>query len=216
MSVLESDVIMGTFTHRNDYVEKLQISVNKFLPHIPFITIINPAPINVNMELLRQKFMKSGKRYFIFLDDDIQFLNSDIIKNALKTLVGGKYACVSVYSTYNPAYLSMPYNPNDGRLIGETITWCTGYFCMIDSWKIGHIIPDVDLPYPNAFVDISYSLEIRKEGFDIGLSHDYLYHLKKDVSHNFDAWNASHEYMKNKYGQEFYYNSITTSKCIIE
>jgi GT2 family glycosyltransferase len=217
LSIFEQDTVMGTFTHRDTYIKTLQDSIDKFLYHVPFLTIINDAPINRNMELLRQKFIQSGKRFWVFLDDDIQFLNSNIIKNAVRTLVLNKYACVSTYSTYNSGYLTIPYNPNDGRLTSVELAWATGYFMMIDSWKVGHVIPDMNLPYPNALVDVSYSMEIRKNGFKIGISPDYIYHFAKEkkTPHDQRAWEEAEKYMHNKYG-DFYAKSMGFTKCIIE
>jgi len=214
MSVLEQDVVIGCFTHRDTYIKTLEESLHKFLPEIPYIRVLNDAPINVNMELLRQKFIESGKRFWVFLDDDIQFLNSDIVKNALETLVSGKYAGVSVYNTPTPAYLSAPYNPNDGRLKRERLSWMTGYFMMVDSWRVGHIMPDFTSPAPNTSVDVDYSLEIRKAGFDMAISHDYVYHLVKNVPHDYSAWEAIHGHMESRYGS-FYFDMIKMTKCII-
>jgi len=86
MLVLEQDVIMGTFTHREKYLPSLCKSIREHLPHISFMLQVANLPINQNFNALREKFKQSGKRFWLFLDDDIQFLFPDTIKIALETI----------------------------------------------------------------------------------------------------------------------------------
>ena len=84
-NILEKDVVMGVFTHRVDYLSSLISSIKEFLPDIQFIVKISDGSINENMEKLRQDFLCTNKRFWVFLDDDIQFLDSNIIKNAVRS-----------------------------------------------------------------------------------------------------------------------------------
>ena len=65
MSVLEQDCVLGSFSHTDKYIGTLKKSVDKFLPNIQFISYIADAPINVNMNCLREEFLKTGKRFAI-------------------------------------------------------------------------------------------------------------------------------------------------------
>jgi len=110
--ILLQDVIIGTFTNRDIYLPKLQASINKYFPDIPFIVIKHDGAVNAGMMLLQKEFMKSGKRFHLYTDDDIIFLNSEIIPNAITTLMNGKYGATIVYMTYDTAALKKSYNAN--------------------------------------------------------------------------------------------------------
>lgn len=202
-SLLENDTVIGTFTNTTTYISKLWESTFKYIPHIKFITRFQRGKINAGMSLLREDFLKSGKRYWCFLDHDIQFLNPDIVRNALMTLVNGKYGAVSVYSTFETSALELPYNATG--LIARPHKWATGYFILVDSRMVGNILPDMNLPDGNTAVDTSYSIAIRKMGYDIAISPDYVYHFKKEVRSRPEVIQMTNDYLLKKWGQ-FYFN----------
>jgi hypothetical protein len=212
-TILEQDTAIGTFTNKATCIVDLWKSVNKYIPHIKFMTRFNRGGINLGMSLLREDFVASGKRYWCFLDDDIQFLNSDIIKNALELLVKEKYGAVTVYSTFNTDVFSKPYDAS--KLISRSAKWAVGYFIMVDSHKVGNILPDMNLPDPNTSIDTSYSVDIRMAGYDIGMSSDYVYHLFKEVKSNPMVIDITNKYLMNKYGQ-FYYDWCQYPENVIE
>jgi hypothetical protein len=212
-TLLEQDTAIGTFTNKTTYITDLWKSANKHIPHVEFITRFQRGPINKGMSLLREDFIASGKRYWCFLDDDIQFLNPDIIKNALTTLVNGKFGAVSVYSTFEPSALTVPYNPSG--LTTRPHKWATGYFILVDSKKVGTILPDMNLPDPDTAVDTSYSVCIRASGYDIGISADYVYHVKKNTRTREDVIGKTNTYLAIKYGQ-FYFDYAQYDGNVIE
>jgi hypothetical protein len=214
-SLLEQNTVIGTFTNRTHYLPALWASARTHLPRVPFITRIQRGPINTGMSLLREDFIASGKRYWCFLDDDIQFLNPDILRNALRTLIDGKYGAVSVYSTFDPESIAAPYDPVGKGLIARPHKWATGYFILVDSEKVGHIIPDMDLPEPNTAVDTSYSVAIRAAGYEIGISPDYVYHNKKTVFADMEMVKRVNEYLLKKWGQ-FYFDWAQYDSNVIE
>ena len=214
-NVLENDVAIGAFTNRTDYIVNLWESANKYLPHIPFITRINRDSIVKNMTLLREDFIKSGKRYFVYLDDDIEILNSDIIKNALELLIKNKYAIVSVYSTFDPVALTNHYSPAEKGLIAREHNFAVGYFICSDSWRIGNILPDLNLPDPNLAIDADFSVASRLEGFQIGISADYVYHLAQKTHPGIVNSQPTLDYFMNKYG-EYYFDYTKYGGSVIE
>jgi hypothetical protein len=204
-SILEKDVALGVFTNKTAFLPALWASVYKQFPQIPFITRIQRGMINEGMRLLREDFLKSKIRYWVFLDDDIVFLHPDTIKNALEYMIAEKFACMSVFSTFEPSALGEPYNPNKLGLEKRETRWATGYFICVDSWKVGHILPDMNLPDGNTSVDTSYSVSIVANGYNIGISPDYVYHVKKQVWAKPDIIDITNKYLMNKWG-EFYYS----------
>jgi SAM-dependent methyltransferase len=212
-SVLEQDVALGTFTNRTTYLPALLSSCQKHLPHLPLQLVMADAQINVNMEALRQRFMASGKRYWVFLDDDIQFLNGSIVHDAIFDLVQNKWAACGVYSTFDPDWLKKPYTAQG--LVTRKTTWITGYFILVDSWKVGDVQPDLHLPDGNTAVDTSYSAEIIARGFDVGLSANLVYHQKKDVWAQRDIIDVTNEYLRNRFGS-FYHDRIYYDGNVIE
>ena len=214
-TVFESQAVMGTFTHRTEYLPGLWASAARHLPGVPFVTRIQDKPINVGMSLLRRDFLTSGKRYWIFLDDDIQFVGPGIVDRAIRNLAHG-YAAMSVYSAFDPEALSLPYDPSryPGVVARET-RWATGYFILVDSHRVGHILPDMDLPDGNTSVDTSYSVAIRAEGHRIGIAPDYVYHTYKPESWvNQAVIGPTNEYLMRKWGQ-FYFDVAQYDNNII-
>jgi len=177
MFALEKDVVMGTFTHNDEYYPTLMDSVKKYCPNILFILQYTNLPINQNFEELRRKFKETGKRYWLFLDHDIRFMAPDTIQIALKTMIRGHYACVGVYSTYYVDYV-----PKQEELVERETGWIPGYFQLVDSHKVGHIGADLELPCPNTAIDTSYCVSIRKEGYKIGLAPTYMHHQYKPLN----------------------------------
>ncbi len=200
--ILENDLVMGTFTHRTDYLPGLLNSVKKHLPHVPFIVQIADLPINRNFEELSRKFKETGKRYWLFLDDDIEFVSSDTLKVALKTMMRGRYAMVGCYSIFDTLYRVQP-----EELQEREIPWMPGYFQLVDSHMVGHIGADLDLPDPNTSIDTSYSVAIRADGFKIGMAPTYVYHTYKPGSWiKEEVIEPTNRYLMEKWGQ-FYFDS---------
>jgi hypothetical protein len=202
------DIVMGTFTHRTDNLPKLLDSVKKFHPDIPFIIQIADRPILENFEMLRRSFAATKKRFWIFLDDDIEFIQP-VLNNCLIEMMKNRLAMVGVYSTYDPEYKF------EDELIYRESGWLPGYFQMIDSWKIGHITPDFGLPDHCTSIDTSYSVTIRSEGYKIGIAPVVVYHQYK--TNNFakpDIVEITNKYLWNKWGQ-FYYDCCSKFEGIV-
>ena len=215
--ILENDCVWGTFTHRREpYLPLLEASVKKHLPHIPFIAKVQDAPINRGMYILRQAFIESGKRFHIYMDDDIQVLDSDIIRNALETLVNGKYGLVGVYSTFDTNALTEPYDPvSKGITRREYNGFIPGYFICVDAEKVGDCVPDLELIYPNTAVDTSYCCSVRAKGYSIGIADSYVYHQKKNTPVNGNEIDATNQYLMKKWGK-FYFDWSVYAGCVID
>ena len=215
-TVLEQQCAIGTFTHRCDYLPALWQSAAQHLPQVDFITVLRTGTIRENMARLRNEFLASGKRYWVFLDDDIQFLNAEIIEHALEVMQGEGYAAMHAYSMFEPEALSTPYDP--GRypgVVAREAAWATGYFIMVDSHKVGHIEPDANLPDGNTAVDTSYSVAIRAAGYRIGMTPDYVYHTLKPGSWvNPAVIEPTNRYLWQRWGQ-FYFDIAKYDRNII-
>lgn len=211
--LLEQDVALGVFTHRTDYLEGLWDSVREHLPGISFITMLRDGPINRNMERLRQEFLKSGKRYWVFLDDDIHFLHPDTVKDAVQQMIAGNHAAMSVYSTFDPGWIRGGYRV-EGLSARET-RWATGYFIMVDSKRVGNIVPDQDLPDGNTAVDTSYSVAIRAAGHTIGIAPHVVYHTRKEVLARPEIVEVTNAYLQKKWG-DFYFEVARYDGNVLE
>lgn len=212
MTLLEQQVVMGVFTHRTTYLPGLLESIQEHLPQIPLLVKVHPGPINANMELLRQDFLKTSYRYWVFLDDDIRFLNPTIIHDAVVTLIEGRYAAVGVYSTFDPNWGKNGYQSDD--LTAHEIGWVPGYFIMVDSSLVGGVSPDLNLPDPNTSVDTSYCVTIRSLGYRIGISPNVVYHTMKAVKIDKYAQQITNKYLTEKWG-DFYFNICITIPNIV-
>ncbi len=199
-SVFENDIVMGTFTHRTTYLSNLLDSVKRHLPHIPFIVHIADASILQNFEALREKFKTTNKRFWLFLDDDIQFLDGEIIKTAITQLLTNKWAMIGAYSTFDPLY-----SLGSESLECKEIPWMPGYFQLIDSQKIGDIQPDFNLPDSNTSIDTSYCVTIKSLGHRIGICSGIVYHtFKKGSWVSQKIVDITNAYLKEKWGQYYF------------
>ena len=208
--ILEDDIVIGTFTHRTELLPIIYESAKINFPNVEFITQLANLPINANMEELRKKFIKTGKRFWVFLDDDIKFLYPDTLKIAVQTLIRGRYGLVGVYSTYDPYY------NHDGYLVEKESGWVPGYFQMVDSYKYGDVQPDLNLPDPCTAIDTSYCVSIRAKGGKVALAPSCVYHMWKPIK----GWDGqeivriTNEYLDNKWGN-FYKDTVTMCENIV-
>ena len=212
MTLLEQQVIMGVFTHRTTYLPGLMESTRQHLPEIPLLVKVHQGPINRNMELLRQDFLQTSYRYWVFLDDDIRFLNSSVIHDAVATLIRGRYAAVGVHSTFDPDWAKEGYRTDE--LTGHEINWVPGYFIMVDSSLVGDVSPDLSLPDPNTSIDTSYCVAIRSLGYRIGISPNVVYHVKKAVMTDECVIQVTNDYLRQKWG-DFYFKICTQVPNIV-
>jgi SAM-dependent methyltransferase len=200
MSILEKDVVMGTFTHRETYLPSLCKSIRKNLPHITFVLQLADLPINANFNALREKFIQTGKRFWLFLDDDIEFLFPNTVEVALNTMIKNKWAMVNSYSTYDNKC-----NIDPNILQEKEIPWAAGYFQLIDSALVGNIKADEYLPDPNTSIDTTYCCQIKQTGFKIGIAPTYVYHQYKPWIHaNKEVIETTNKYLMQRYGQQYF------------
>ena len=199
MNALLNNVVMGTFTHRTTYLPRLLESVKKFYPSIPFIVQIADKPIAFNFHELKLKFEATKKRFWLFLDDDIEFLDSITIPNALTTMFKGNFALVTCYSTFDPNYNF------DVELQEKEIGWAIGYFQLSDSRRLGYLSSDLHLPFPNSSVDTTYSVTVKSLGYRIGITNGIVYHTYKKYIWTHDDPAIINAYHFKKWGQ-FYFD----------
>lgn len=210
MLSLLQDLVIGTFTNSREYLPRFEESLSKYCADIPYILQFADAPINRNFEDLRQKFIQSGKRYWLFLDHDIQFVSSDTIRIALETMIRRRFALVGVYSTYILDYRAKP-----DELVEKEVGWVPGYFQLVDSRRVGDIGSDLQLPFPNQSIDTSYCVSIQSKGYKIGIAPSWVYHQYKPLSLSYHhVITQTNEYLMNKWGQ-FYFDTCQYCGCLI-
>jgi hypothetical protein len=202
------DIAFGTFTHRTENLPRLLDSVKKFHPNVPFIVQIADRPILENFEMLRQSFRATNKRFWIFLDDDIEFIQP-VLNQCLISMMKNRWAMVGTYSTYDPDY------DFSDTLIDRESGWMPGYFQMIDSNLIGHVTPDFNLPDKNTSIDTSYSVTIKSLGHKIGIAPVVVYHqYKTNNSAKVDIIETTNQYLLNKWGK-FYFDCCSRFEGIV-
>ena len=75
-SFIENNLVAGVYTHRDKYFKQFTDNWQSHYINVELIYNIQEGKINENMEKLRHKFIETGKRYWLFMDEDILFLNS--------------------------------------------------------------------------------------------------------------------------------------------
>ena len=210
MTVLAEDLMAGVFCNRDEYLPKLQDSLTKFFPDMPLIIIRHNGTITDGYISMINAFEKSGKRFQLWMDDDIIILNPDIIEHAFQLLISQKYAAVIAHMTYKTAALTTPY---DASLLVPPLAprlekVLMGYFMLVDGWRVKDIKPDVNLPYPNISVETDYGLSIQASGYEFGICADYVYHQNKKDNNTKEQYLETNQYLENKWGQFFKDNVV--------
>ena len=122
------------------------------------------------MERLWRALQRTKARYWVFLDDDIEFLGGDVLGDCVKAMVRHRWAGCSIFSTFDPEHKERDYEPWRRELLDQGIIeerdagWMTGYFMLVDRDQVGDIGPDMNLPDPCTAIDTSYSVAIRARG----------------------------------------------------
>jgi glycosyltransferase involved in cell wall biosynthesis len=193
---------MGVFSNRPEkYLPRLQESINKYYPDIPLIVTKHKGSILAGYTNMLEAFRKSGKRYFLFMDDDIVILNGNIIKNAFELLISQKYAAVIAHMTYNKLALTNLYD--NSKLTSHLEKVLMGYFALCDSTKIKDIYFDQNLPWKNVSTETDFGLSIQSMGFELGICADYLYHENKPDTNPHEHYLETNKYLENKWGVFF-------------
>ena len=180
------EVALGVFTHRTTYLPGLLGSLRK-IGDPACRVVCADGPINTNMARLWEAFKRTRARYWVFLDDDIEFLGGDVLRDCVRAMVRHRWAGCSIFSTFDPDHKLLDYEPWRRELLDQGIIeerdagWMTGYFMLVDRDQVGDIGPDMNLPDPCTTIDTSYSVAIRARGHRLGLVPHVCYHTKKEV-----------------------------------
>ena len=167
------EAALGVFTHRTTYLPGLLGSLRK-IGDPSCVVVCADGPINANMARLWEAFKRTRARYWVFLDDDIEFLGGDVLGDCVKAMVRHRWAGCSIYSTFDPEHKLRDYEPWRRELLEQGIIeerdagWMTGYFMLVDRDQVGDIGPDMNLPDPCTAIDTSYSVAIRARGLAVG------------------------------------------------
>lgn len=221
MNVLRDDTILAVFTHRETYLPGLLASIRTHLAGHPILVVDNNGPINSNMHALWRSLRKSGYRWWVFLDDDIEFLGGDVLHDCAMACLRNGWAGTSIYSTYDRQWGREAYDAaradliQAGRIAEKEASWMTGYFMMVDSHQVGHIEPDLDLPDPNTAIDTSYSVAMRAAGFTLGLVPHVCYHTFKNIKANVNVIHAVERYLLRRWGEFYWWNTQYTG-CVLD
>ena len=180
-SFIENNLIAGVYTHNDKYFKKFTENWQTFYTDVPLIYNIQKGKINENMEKLRHKFIESGKRYWLFMDEDILFTRNDVIEICLDYM---KKKDVDLITTYQTTDYELANKLDPSGLTFEYITWSAGYFMLVDSKKCGLVPFDLDLPTTHGSMsDIAYCMDIiENEDALIGIAPTIIYHNDKGYS----------------------------------
>ena len=95
------EVALGVFTHRTTYLPGLLGSLEAHRGSARASSSVRDGPINTNMERLWRALQRTTARYWVFLDDDIEFLGGDVLGDCVKAMVRHRWAGCSIFSTFD-------------------------------------------------------------------------------------------------------------------
>jgi hypothetical protein len=78
-SLTADEVALGVFTHRTTYLPGLLGSLRK-IGAPSCVVVCADGPINTNMERLWRALQRTKARYWVFLDDDIEWVHSKLVR----------------------------------------------------------------------------------------------------------------------------------------
>ena len=198
------NLILGVYTNRIDYIGQLLNSIQEFNFKVPIIVQIENGSVGYNMCKLREYFLNQNKRFWVFLDDDITFLNELILRKALLDMLSNNMAVTGVYQTFSDS-VCVEYKNGilNEKLKFKYTDWVPGYFMMVDSEKIKDVEIDTSIPGNTGF-DLDYCLNVKNLGFNIGLSPSLVKHVYCKYG-NVTPFNAreSNEFIAKKWGNLF-------------
>lgn len=196
------DVIIGTFTNdATTYLPALLDSIKRFLPGYALRLVVCDDTIARNWEALRQEFLKSGARWWLFLDHDVQFLSPDAVSLAIKAAEDNDWAITGANATSDAGALSAPYADLSVNLWAGERDWLPGFFMLVDSSKVSGVVPDQDIP-GNYCGDVAYCAAVRQLGHRLGIAPVLLFHPDKG-HRELPLYAESREFLKKKYGDYF-------------
>ena len=181
-SFIEEHLVAGVYTNKDKYFKQFTENWQEYYGNIELIFQVTEGKINENMERLRHKFIESGKRYWLFMDDDIMFTRNDVIETCLKHM---KENDVQLITTYQSTNYDLVKKADPSNLTFEYICWAAGYFMLVDSEKCGLVPFDLNLPTTHGSLsDIAYCMDlIQKEDSLIGIAPALIYHEDDGYSH---------------------------------
>ena len=174
-SYLEQNLVAGVYTNNDKYFKKFTDNWQENYQNVELIYNIQDGKINENMERLRHKFIATGKRYWLFMDEDILLPNNEVIEIALEYMQKNNLDLITTYQTTD---LELAKKVTAKNLTFEHITWSAGYFMLVDSEKAGLIPFDLNLPTTHGNLsDLAYCLDlIEKVDALIGIAPTIIYH----------------------------------------
>ena len=183
-SYLEQNLVAGVYTHHDKYFKKFTENWSENYVNVELIYNVHKGKINQNMERLRHNFIASGKRYWLFMDEDILFTKNDVIEIALQHLIDNDLHLITTYQSNN---FDLAKKVDPSNLTFEYICWSAGYFMLVDSEKCGLVPFDLQLPTTHGSLsDITYCMDIimnDPEDALIGIAPTMIYHADSGYSH---------------------------------
>ena len=183
-SYLENNLVAGVYTHQDKYFKKFTENWSENYVNVELIYNVHKGKINENMERLRHSFIASGKRYWLFMDEDILFTKNDVIEIALQHLIDNDLHLITTYQSNN---FDLVKKVDPSNLTFEYICWSAGYFMLVDSEKCGLVPFDLQLPTTHGSLsDITYCMDIimnDPEDALIGIAPTMIYHADSGYSH---------------------------------
>ena len=183
-SYLENNLVAGVYTHQDKYFKKFTENWSENYVNVELIYNVHKGKINQNMERLRHSFIASGKRYWLFMDEDILFTKNDVIEIALQHLIDNDLHLITTYQSNN---FDLAKKVDPSNLTFEYICWSAGYFMLVDSEKCGLVPFDLQLPTTHGSLsDITYCMDIimnDPEDALIGIAPTMIYHADSGYSH---------------------------------
>jgi hypothetical protein len=178
---LEHNLVAGVYTNNDNYFKTFTENWKENYQNVALIYNIQDGKINENMERLRHKFIATGKRYWLFMDEDILLPNNEVIEIAMEYMKENDLDIITTYQTTN---FELAKKVTAKNLTFEHVTWSAGYFMLVDSERAGLIPFDMNLPTSHGnLCDIAYCLDqIEKIDAQIGIAPTIIYHADSGSS----------------------------------
>jgi len=182
-------IVAGACANRMEFIGELAVSIGKCYPQLPFLVHAQSGSMGANLEGLRQKFRSSGIRYWLFLDDTTRFSDKTTLSQALELIRRPEIAAVSTWIENSSCFQEKPVYSN----------FIHSYFMLVDSYKVGDLAFDLDIPGESDDLALDYSLSILAKGFRLAVAPTCIQH--PEISKVNQSNEEANQYLQEKWSE---------------
>lgn len=158
---------LGIYTHRHSpYLSKLLYSVGKTVTEtVDIRLLIEPGNVHENMAAIASSV---DTEFFVWLDEDIQFLTDDWLSTLLSHFEDDTIGMVSCTQVKKKELIEPTLRRSSGLRGLTEVRWTPGHVYVIRTSLLRDgVLPDVKIPGVKGMSDLDLCLQVRDRNFKV-------------------------------------------------